>query len=55
MRKRAEKGREEGRGGGGGGMRVGKRKDTKKRGIGADTLFDLARKGRYLNQKLVGM
>ena len=35
-------------------MRVGKRKDKKKGEVGADTLFDLARKGRYLNRKLVG-
>ena len=35
-------------------MRVGKRKDKEREGDGADTLFDLARKGRYLNRKLVG-
>ena len=44
----------------GAGRRGGRYKDRerghKKMGkIGADTLFDLARKGRYLNQKLVGM
>ena len=51
-------GKREGRRGGeegGGGIRTGKKDTRKWEKFGTDTLFDLARKGRYLNQRLVGM
>ena len=49
MKRAEKKGREKGRGGGGGRNKDREGGHKKMGEIGADTLFDLARKGRYLN------